>query len=56
MVFVFLLLTYFTHMSLHIHISANGTVSFLFMAEECPIVYMYHIFFILFFIPLLMDL
>ena len=31
-----------------IHVSANGTVLFLFMAEEYSIVYIYHIFFIYF--------
>ena len=31
-----------------IHVSANGTVLFLFMAEEYSIVYIYHIFFLYF--------
>ena len=29
-----------------IHIAANGMASFSFMAEQCPIAYMYHSFFI----------
>ena len=47
MIFVFLCLTYFTlTVSRSIHISANGTISFLFIDEQYSIVYMYHIVFI----------
>ena len=28
-----------------IYVAANGIISFFFMAEWCPIVYVYHIFF-----------
>ena len=45
MIVVFLLLTYFTLTDTRfIHITRNDPISFLFMAEEYSIVYMYHIF------------
>ena len=48
-IFVFLFLTYFTFcmtVSGSIHVFADDTISFIFMAEWYSIVYMYHIFFI----------
>ena len=46
---VFLFLTYFSHVivSRFIHSSANGTIPFLFMAEQYSIMYICHIVFIL---------
>ena len=43
LVFLWLSLLCMT-ISRYIHISANGTVSFLFVAEKYPFVYMYHVF------------
>ena len=47
MIFVFLFLTYFTlYDRLSVHPPRfNDTKSFLFMTEQCPIVYTYHSFF-----------
>ena len=48
-IFAFLFLTDFTFcmtVSRSIHVFADGTISFIFMAEWYSIVYMYHIFFI----------
>ena len=47
MVFVFLLLTSFSMIIASCtHVATNGITSFLFMAEEYLIVYMYYVFFI----------
>ena len=46
MIFVFLLLTYFTLYNRFIHLIRTDSNAFLFMAEKCSIMYIYHSFFI----------